>query len=147
MYRLRLPHLGTYSLRRLVAAVAVLAVLAAALAVSGLLGEGKATPGDGKLGRAADWTPSYASDVAPIFARACIRCHGSQRADKGLRLDSYQRMMAGDSYGTVVIPGDSSLSALVSVAKYGTMPHGGTKLTDTELATISRWIDIGAPEN
>jgi len=37
-------------------------------------------------------------------------------------------------YGTVVIPGDSSLSAMVSVLKYGTMPHGGAKLTAADNA-------------
>ncbi len=91
--------------------------------------------------------PSYREDVAPLLRRACVQCHGSQQADKGLRLDSYQRMMAGDAVGTVVIPGDSSLSAIVSVVRYGTMPHDGTKLTAAEIATISRWIDAGAPEN
>ena len=92
----------------------------------------------------ADWVPTYARDVEPIFQRTCIRCHGPERADKGLRLDSYQRIMAGDSYGTVLIPGDSSLSAIVSILQYGTMPHGGSKLPPEEIDTISRWIDAGA---
>jgi hypothetical protein len=54
--------------------------------------------------------------------------------------------MAGDSYGTVLIPGDSSLSAIVSVVKYGTMPHGTSKLSQEEIDLVSRWIDGGAPE-
>ena len=91
-------------------------------------------------------TPTYAKDIAPILDRTCVSCHGPQRADKGLRLDSYQRTMAGDSYGTVLIPGDSSLSAMVSVVRYGTMPHGSTRLSPTEIEIMSRWIDDGAPE-
>ena len=94
-----------------------------------------------------NWTPSYRRDVAPILERACIRCHGPQRADKGLRLDSYRGVLAGDSYGAVVIPGESSLSAVVSVVKYGTMPHQGMRLPPAEIDIISRWIDNGAQEN
>lgn len=91
-------------------------------------------------------TPTYLGDIRPIMDRFCVSCHGPQRADKGLRLDSYQRTLAGDSYGTVLIPGDSSLSAIVSVMKYGTMPHGPTKLDPSEIELVSRWIDSGAPE-
>ncbi len=146
--RVRLSSLiGRRLAFRIAASLVVMVALLAALALvapdllarAGVIPTGRA-PAEG----AADWIPSYARDVEPIFARACIRCHGPQRADKGLRLDGYQRTMAGDSYGTVVIPGDSSLSAMVSVLKYGTMPHGGAKLTATELDTIARWIDAGA---
>ena len=91
--------------------------------------------------------PSFARDVAPILDRSCVRCHGEGQADKGLRLDSYRRALAGDSYGAVLIPGKSSLSAIVSVVKYGTMPHNGVKLPSEEISILSRWIDAGAPEN
>jgi mono/diheme cytochrome c family protein len=134
------------------AVVASLVVLAAMLLV-GLalgpraLGGGMAQPNEVQSIYAADWVPSYSRDVEPIFGRSCVQCHGPERADKGLRLDSYQRMMAGDSYGTVVIPGDSSLSAIITILKGGTMPHGGVKLSPGELETISRWIDSGARSN
>ncbi len=105
------------------------------------------SPSDAPPGRPADWTPSYARDVSPILGRACVRCHGPQQADKGLRLDSYQRIMAGDSYGTVLIPGGSSLSAIISVVKYGAMPHDSARLAPEEVETLVLWIDAGAPEN
>jgi mono/diheme cytochrome c family protein len=134
------------------AVVAGLVVLTAML-LAGLalgpraLGGGMAQPDEVQSINRADWIPSYSRDVEPIFGRACIQCHGPERADKGLRLDSYQRMMAGDSYGTVVIPGDSSLSAIVTILKGGTMPHEDAKLSPDELETISRWIDSGARSN
>ena len=105
------------------------------------------SPTSASGGSATTGTPSYARDVAPILERACVRCHGEQQADKGLRLDTYHRALAGDSYGAVLIPGKSSLSAIVSVVKYGTMPHDGMRLPPDEIDTISRWIDAGAPEN
>jgi mono/diheme cytochrome c family protein len=136
--------------RRQLAVVTVLSavVLLVALALGSRgIGEGAAQPAELQGVARADWIPSYSRDVEPIFDRTCIQCHGPERADKGLRLDSYQRMMAGDSYGTVVIPGDSSLSAIVTILKGGTMPHGGTGLSPTELETVSRWIDSGATAN
>lgn len=134
--------------RGLLAAAAVVLVLGA-LAAYGL--ESRWTSGtlagqEAPSASASGATPTYAADVAPILARSCVSCHGPQRADKGLRLDSYQRTLAGDSYGTVLIPGDSSLSALVSVLKYGTMPHGGVRLSASEIEVVSKWIDGGAPE-
>jgi len=151
MYRihLRLPgrgvggHKVAFRIPATLAAVIALAVLATA--ATGLVMRG-AVPhlGNAQPERAPEWTPTYSTDVKPIFDRSCVQCHGPRRADKGLRLDSFQRTMAGDSYGTVVIPGDSSLSAMVSVLKYGTMPHGASKLTADEIETISRWIDAGA---
>jgi mono/diheme cytochrome c family protein len=132
--------------------VVSLVVLAVGLMVGlalwpGVLEEGKAQPGGVQSANPADWVPSYSRDVEPIFGRSCIQCHGPERADKGLRLDSYQRMMAGDSYGTVVIPGDSSLSAIITILKGGTMPHGGAQISPAELEAISRWIDLGAKAN
>ncbi len=149
MYRLRLWRSDIRTLRGGLAVLLFLVLAAAALVLAGpaLLGEESNGAQGGQTTHPEGWTPSYAQDVGPILQRACVQCHGTRQADKGLRLDSYQRMMAGDAYGTVVIPGDSSLSALISVVRYGTMPHGGTRLTAAEIETISRWIDSGAPEN
>ncbi len=138
----RITHRGLAA-----AAVLVIAAVVLAAALPSLMGEGAVSSGSSPaVGRDSE-PPSYIRDVAPILHRACVQCHGAQRADKGLRLDSYQRMMAGDTVGTVVIPGDSSLSAMISVVRHGAMPHDGTRLTAKEIETVSRWIDAGAPEN
>lgn len=133
---------GRSAILGIVATVIALALLVA-LAPRLIQGETGSTGPEAGLASAGS-IPGYAGDVDPIFQRTCVRCHGPDRADKGLRLDSYQRMMAGDSYGTVVIPGDSSLSAIVTIVRYGTMPHGGTGLPAEEIDAIARWIDAGA---
>ncbi len=130
-----------------VAAILMIAALVLTASASSLLGEGRPPSSSAPVARQDSQIPSYLQDVMPILRQTCVQCHGAQQADKGLRLDSYQRMMAGDAFGTVVIPGDSSLSAIVSVVKYGTMPHEGARLTNAEIETISKWIDAGAPEN
>ncbi len=128
-------------------AVAIV-VIAATLVLAQPLLEAPAAAGTGSaMARSGNGVPSYTSDVVPILTRSCFRCHGPYRADKGLRLDSYQRIMAGDSYGAILIPGDSSLSAMVSVIRNGTMPHDSTKLLPAEIDILARWIDSGAPRN
>ncbi len=95
------------------------------------------------------WAGHYAENVQPIFDRRCVGCHGSARADNGLRLDSYQGVMKGTQHGPVVVPGSSANSALISVVE-GTadpsirMPHGGQRLSEQELQNIALWIEAGA---
>ncbi len=144
------PPVPTWSTGRRVAAlvVAILALGAVvAAADTGIFNRSKDSSPGAQSAHSTAWTPSYGHDVQPILDRNCIRCHGPVQADKGLRLDSYQRTMAGDSYGTVVIPGQSSLSAMLTVIKYGTMPHDAQRLTPEEIETLALWIDVGAPQN
>jgi hypothetical protein len=96
------------------------------------------------------WTGDYSTHIQPIFDASCLGCHDEQRAENGLRLDSYEGLMAGTQHGPVVIPGQSSASALVSVIR-GTadpsirMPHGGQRVNQRELDNIVLWIEAGAP--
>src|SRR5690554_1069112 len=57
-------------------------------------------------------TPSY-EEVAVIFEARCVMCHSGGGAPVGLRLDSYEGVMAGSSRGAVVLPGDPEESELV----------------------------------
>lgn len=135
--------------RKYIVYIAVAAILAATAVLAVKAASNPATGSSGAAGTqpVPAAAPSYKRDVAPILERSCVRCHGPERADKGLRLDSYRGTLAGDSYGAVLLPWRSSLSAIVSVIKYGTMPHDGMKLPPAEIETVSRWIDAGAPEN
>ncbi|MHB1162301.1 MAG: c-type cytochrome domain-containing protein [Chloroflexota bacterium] len=146
-FRHRRPDMRTLRSHPRALVLVAIGVLALAVILPPRLEVGTVSQVSTPMFRTEGTTPSYRQEVGPILQRACTQCHGTLRADKGLRLDSYQRMMAGDAFGTVVIPGDASLSALVSVVRYGTMPHQGARLTANEIDTISRWIDAGAPEN
>ena len=96
------------------------------------------------------WNGDYSTNIQPIFDTYCVQCHGPQRAENGLRLDSYQEVMKGTSNGPVVVPGQPSASALVSVLRGTTdpsirMPHGGQRVSDQALENIVLWIEAGAP--
>lgn len=89
----------------------------------------------------------YARDVAPIFDRHCVRCHGEQRQRKSLRLDDPHAMLEGGRGGPAVRPGASGESLVVRriLGQEGKrMPPEGPGLSEAELATLRSWIDAGA---
>ena len=71
-------------------------------------------------------TVSFANDVMPIIQSRCINCHGGQRVEKGLKLDSYADVMAGSENGPVVVPGDAANSQLVELIVNQKMPKRGS---------------------
>lgn len=107
---------------------------------------------------------SFSDDVSPILAQACIVCHaqgGEGQAASGLSLASYEDVMAGTSFGAVVVPGSSMSSALyltvagITDPAIHMPPHHegklavgeGEPLTPNRVETIKAWIDQGARNN
>jgi mono/diheme cytochrome c family protein len=84
---------------------------------------------------------SFSEDVFPILESRCVQCHGPSRTSGGVRLDSYDAVMA------VVVPGDAAASLLVEVVVTGDMPRRGPKLLPSEFETFSAWVSAGAPDN
>ncbi len=97
------------------------------------------------------WNGRYSEHIQPIFNSRCISCHGPTRAENGLRLDSYEGVMKGSSFGPVVIPGSAVRSVLISVVDGRTadarirMPPVGQRLDDVEVRNLIAWIEAGAP--
>ncbi len=96
------------------------------------------------------WNGRYSEHIQPIFDQRCVSCHGPNRADKQLRLDSYEGVMRGSEGGAVVVPGSPASSVLLSTVD-GTatgssrMPPTGPRLSDVEIQNIRVWIEAGAP--
>jgi hypothetical protein len=87
----------------------------------------------------------FASDVAPIFEKHCIRCHQPTNKQGDLLL-STPHDLAAKEYIDREHPADSYLLEMVSAAKGARpqMPKEGTALTADELATLRGWIAAGA---
>jgi WD40 repeat protein len=86
--------------------------------------------------------PSFAKDVAPIFAANCAGCHSASTKMGKLNLES------PDDLKRVIVPGKSSesrLFLLITGKTQPSMPLGGKPLADGEIDAIRRWIDAGAP--
>ncbi|MBY0460477.1 MAG: PSD1 and planctomycete cytochrome C domain-containing protein, partial [Gemmataceae bacterium] len=95
-------------------------------------------------GRAAD--DHFEKHVRPLLVEKCQSCHGAEKTKGGLRLDSRAALLKGGDSGPVVVPGKPAVSLLVKAIGYTgelKMPPKG-KLSDTEIALLSHWIESGA---
>jgi mono/diheme cytochrome c family protein len=90
----------------------------------------------------------FARDVEPIFQTRCIRCHGPDRQEKGLRLDTWTGALRGGEDGPVIRPGRSADSPLVQRLLgqiEPRMPYEDAPLPPEQVGLIRAWIDAGAP--
>lgn len=95
---------------------------------------------------------SYAEQIAPIFEAKCVNCHGGEwegerRVEAGLDLTSYEGLMAGSEFGTVIEGDDVAASILFEMVEAGDMPEEGDPLTPEELELLRAWISEGAENN
>jgi mono/diheme cytochrome c family protein len=96
---------------------------------------------------AAAATVSFANDILPMLQSRCVSCHGGQRTEHQLNLNSYESVMAGSENGPVVTPGDAANSSMAEMVSNGKMPKRGPKLTPDQVQSIVDWINQGAQNN
>jgi mono/diheme cytochrome c family protein len=90
----------------------------------------------------------FETEVRPVLADTCVRCHGPKRQRSGLRLDSGAAILAGGERGPAVVPGDPDGSPLIVAVRYAdedlAMPPKG-KLDDEAIEVLVEWVRRGAP--
>jgi len=89
---------------------------------------------------------NFTDHILPIFLDQCAECHGDDNPEEGLVLTTYQDVMLGSWYGSVVKAGDPAGSYLVELVETGQMPKQGDDLTAEQINTIIAWIEAGVPE-
>jgi mono/diheme cytochrome c family protein len=97
---------------------------------------------------------TFARDIAPIFEKNCNSCHGSEKPQAGLRLDSEVAALKGGESGKIIVPGDSEKSPLVrrliGNGEEARMPMAADPLPAAQIKLIRAWIDqnsfAAAPE-
>lgn len=88
----------------------------------------------------------FSREVLPIFINSCTSCHGEAKQRGGLRLDSWDAVLAGGKSGPVVMPGDAAGSTLMKLVrlplddKDHMPPSKKPQPSGTELSVIERWI-------
>ena len=99
---------------------------------------------------------SFRQDVQPILNDYCVSCHkpGGKGYDKSqLDLETYQGVMKGTQFGSIVKPGDSFTSILIQVIEGRVhpsikMPYGMSGgLAKDKIAVMKKWVDQGARDN
>lgn len=88
--------------------------------------------------------------VRRIFAQTCYRCHDSNEAEGGLRLNSEEGVMKGGDGGPIIVPGKPGESELIRRITLpeghdDVMPQKGSSLTASQVELIRTWIEVGAP--
>ena len=90
----------------------------------------------------------FEKQVRPLLAKHCYQCHSvkAKRLEAKLLLDSRKGQLKGGDSGPAVVPGDADGSLLIEAVRYESyeMPPKG-KLPDADIATLVRWVDMGAP--
>ena len=95
-------------------------------------------------------TSFYAKRINPILDANCVACHGEAKAQGGLRMDSYERLMRGGQDGPVIVPGNAGKSVLIERV---TLPpghkqfmpaEGNPPLAPEQIAWIKAWVEQGA---
>jgi cytochrome c len=125
--------------------ISALAVVAAiGLALQSDLGDEQGAEGVALETRQA---VSFSEDVMPLFETHCWECHSEENAELGLKLDTYEGLMLGSDYGTVLEPGDAAGSLLIDMVESGDMPEDGDPVPPEDLEVIKTWIDEGAENN
>jgi len=93
-------------------------------------------------------TVSFSNDLAPVFVKHCIGCHGLGRRPSGrLNLNTFDGLLRGGESGAPVVPGKPADSLLIKKLK-GTgggqqMPARADPLADDVIAMIEKWIEEG----
>jgi cytochrome c553 len=89
----------------------------------------------------------FEKKVRPILANNCYNCHSAfNNSMGGLRVDDRNGLIQGGGRGPAVVPGDPEKSRLIQVIRQTgdlKMPPK-TKLSDDEIADLTKWITDGA---
>ena len=95
---------------------------------------------------AADETPSFEREIAPILHARCVKCHGGEKLEAGLDVRRRSKLLAGGDSGPAMVLGkpDDSLLAQRIVAEE-MPPKDEGRLDDKQRELILRWIAAGAP--
>ena len=91
----------------------------------------------------------YTKDVKPLLQSKCVLCHGTLRAESGLRLDFAGGISLGGDRGQSVIANAPAESLLIQAIEGTTtdikrMPEDSEPLSAAQIQVLRQWITDGA---
>ncbi len=87
----------------------------------------------------------FEKHVRPLLEAKCVKCHGENKQEGELRLDSRASVLKGGENGPAIVAGAPGTSLLIEAVNYESleMPPGG-KLSPREIEHLTAWIAAGA---
>ena len=88
----------------------------------------------------------FEDKVRPILVEHCQKCHGLNKQQADLRLDSLAGAIKGGEHGPALVPGEPDKSLLISaVRRTGDYEMPPDKpLTEAQVADLTTWVKQGA---
>lgn len=91
----------------------------------------------------------YLRDIKPLLTQQCGKCHGPNKQENGLRLDTTASALRGGDAGAAITAGKSAESLLIKAVTgksdtISKMPPEGPGLTEAQITLLTQWIDAGA---
>lgn len=91
--------------------------------------------------------PNYNDHIKPILRQYCLKCHGDDKQEADLNMQSYASLLRGGGSGKVVEAGRSSQSVLFEAISNADpdarMPPNSPPLPKDTIELIRKWIDAG----
>jgi hypothetical protein len=95
----------------------------------------------------------FETRIRPVLVAQCVRCHGAEKINNGLRVDARQSLIHGGDSGAAIVPGHPEQSLLLrAIRQAGDLkmpPPPARRLPDSIIADFEEWIQDGAtwPKN
>ena len=90
----------------------------------------------------------FAKQVRELLVANCVKCHGGDKTRGGLDLTTREALLKGGDKGPVAVVGEGKKSKLYRLAAHLDTPHmppKAARLSESQLAGVAAWIDLGAP--
>ncbi|MEX2113117.1 MAG: PSD1 and planctomycete cytochrome C domain-containing protein [Pirellulales bacterium] len=103
-------------------------------------------PRDAALAEEPATAEFFESRVRPLLAAKCWTCHGDEKQEASLRLDSATGLATGGDSGPPIVPGEPDHSPMIVAVRYQGEPKMPPEapLSADEVATLERWVRDGA---
>jgi hypothetical protein len=90
----------------------------------------------------------FETRIRPVLIQSCLECHGPERANQGLRVDSRTALLKGGHNGPAIIPGNPDASLLIQAIR---RTHDEIQMPPEEalpaaaVQDVVQWVEKGAP--
>jgi len=89
----------------------------------------------------------FESKIRPLLVARCQHCHGPEKQEASLRLDSRESILKGGDNGPAIVPHEPDKSLMIDAIRYddGHQMPPQHQLPADEIAVLEEWVRRGGP--